>query len=181
MDHEHDGHHNRTSRILRVNEILDRTSLSRSCLYMQIKYRLFPENIPLSDRARGQFEHVVDAWIWSRMTLRSEMSRLRDPLTFAEWRPEMALGEYPARLRLLKLSAVEEMVGLRSSQIYRLIERGLFPAPVPLTPNARRWPVHEVDEWLKGRVALSLKISGERTVRRPSEDGRRRDDDRPST
>ena len=180
MDLEHTTHHNPTSRILRVSEILMRTTLSRSCFYQQIHLGLFPRSIPLSDRARGQFEHVIDAWIGSRMALRSQMSRLRDPVTFPKWSPEMALGEYPTGLRLLKLAAVEEMVGLKSSQIYRLIERGLFPAPVPLTPNARRWLVHEVDEWLKGRVALSLMISGERTVRRPSEDDRRRDDDRPS-
>ena len=181
MDHEHNGHHNRTSRMLRVNEILERLTLSRSCFYQQIQLRRFPPNILLSDRARGQIEHIVDAWIGSRMALRSEMSSLRDPVTIPEWSPEMALREYPTGLRLVKRCVVEEMVGMKESNIYRLIGRGLFPAPVPLTPNARRWLAHEVDEWRKGRVALSLKISGERNVRRPSEDERRRDDDRPST
>lgn len=179
MDLENNGQHNATSRILRVPEILERTSLSRACLYKQIDLGFFPPNILLSDRARGQFEHVIDAWIGSRMALRSGMSRLRAPVTFPKWVPELALGEPPAGLRLLKRSAVEEKVGLKSSQIYRLIEWGLFPAPVPLTENARRWLVHEVDEWLKGRVALSLKISGARTVRWSREDGRRRNVDLP--
>ena len=148
----------------------------------QIVRGLFPPNIPLSDRARGQTEHVVDGWIGSRMALRSQMSRLRDPVTFPTWVPATAPPEeLPTGLRLLKLIAVEEKVGLKSSQIYRLIERDLFPGPVPLTENARRWLVHEVDEWLRGRVALSLRISGERSVRRPSrQDEHRRHDGRSS-
>ena len=96
-------------------------------------------------------------------------------MTFPPWTPEMALGDYPTGMRLLTLAEVEAKVGLKSSQIYRLIERGQFPAPVPLTERARRWLVHEIEEWLRGRVALSLKISGQRTVERS-----RRDDDRPS-
>ena len=92
----------------------------------------------------------------------------------------MAIGDYPNGMRLLTLSEVEAKVGLKSSQIYRLIERGLFPAPVPLTQGARRWLVHESDECLRGRVALSLKISGERTVERTPRDERRRADARPS-
>ena len=180
MDVGNNGGHNPTSRILRVPEILERTTLSRSCLYNQIELGLFPENIPLSDRARGQFEHLIDAWIGSRMALRSQMSRLRDPVTFPLWTPEMTLGEHPTGMRLLKLRTVEEKVGLKSSQIYRLIGEDLFSVPVPLTQNARRWLEHEVNEWLKGRVALSLKISGERTVRRSGDDAGRRDDDRPA-
>ena len=78
----------------------------------------------------------------------------------------MAIGDYPypVGMRLLKLAAVQYRVGLQSSQIYRLIERGRFPGPVQLTRCARRWLAHEIDEWLRGRVALSLKISGEREL-----------------
>ena len=163
-----------------MSEILTRTTLSRSCLYRQIELGLFPPNIPLSDRARGQYEHVVDAWIGVRMALRPEMPRLRHPVTFPEWTAKMAFGDYPTGMRLLTLLAVEKQVGLKSSQIYRLIGREHFPAPVPLTQNARRWLVHEIEAWLRGRVALSLKISGHRTVRPSRHDDRRRDDDRPS-
>ena len=114
---------------------------------------------------------VIDAWIASRMALRSQMTRLRDPVTFPTWTPQMVSGDYPPGIppgmRLLKLSAVENRVGLKSSQIYRLIDLGCFPAPVPLTQCARRWLEHEIDEWLRGRVALSLKISGERQLPSP--------------
>ena len=171
MNLENNGHHNPTSRILRVGEILERTSLCRSCFYNQIDLQLAPPNILLSDRARGQHEHVIDAWIASRMALRSQMTRLRDPVTFPTWTPQMVSGDYPPGIppgmRLLKLSAVENRVGLKSSQIYRLIDLGCFPAPVPLTQCARRWLEHEIDEWLRGRVALSLKISGERQLPSP--------------
>ena len=89
----------------------------------------------------------------------------------------MAFGDYPPGIppgmRLLKLSAVENRVGLKSSQIYRLIDLGCFPAPVPLTQCARRWLEHEIDEWLRGRVALSLKISGQRMLP-PSSQGQPR-------
>ena len=94
------------------------------------------------------------------MDLRKQMSRLGDPIKFPLWRPEMALREYPIGMRLTKLKQVEDRVGLKSSQIHRLIERSLFPAPVPLTEGSRRWLVHEIEEWLRGRIALSLKISG---------------------
>ena len=160
------GNRDLTSPMLRVPEILARMSVSRSCFYKQIDLELAPPNICLSERARGQHEHVVDALIGTRIALRSEMTRLRDPVTFPKWTPEMEFGEYPTGMRLLKLSAVEKKVGLKKSQLYRLIEGGQFPAPVPLTQCARRWLVHEIDEWLKGRVAFSLKISGQRKIRR---------------
>ena len=96
------------------------------------------------------------------MDLRKQMSRPGDPIKFPLWRPEMALREYPIGMRMMKLKQVEDRVGLKSSQIYRLIERSLFPAPVPLTEVSRSWLVHEIEEWLRGRVALSLKISGVR-------------------
>ena len=86
----------------------------------------------------------------------------------------MALRDYPTGMRLLPLSEVEERVGMKRSQIYRLIDLDRFPAPVPLTECARRWLVHEIEDWLGGRVALSLKISGQRRLPRS------RDDDRPA-
>ena len=78
----------------------------------------------------------------------------------------MARGDYPPGMRLMRLCAVEDLVGLKSSQIYRLIALRLFPTPVPLTQSARRWLFHEIEEWLRGRVALSLEISGQRSIRR---------------
>ena len=160
----------RTSPVIRVKEILARTSLSHSCAYKQIALELFPAFIPLSDRARGQYEHVVDAWIGVRMDLRSQMSRLRDSVEFPLWIPEMALRDYPTGMRLLRLPEVEAQVGMKSSQIYRLIDLDRFPAPVPLTECAPRWLVHEIEEWLRGRVALSLKISGKRNLPRSRDD-----------
>lgn len=162
------------SPMLRVQEILDRTTLSRSCFYAQIQQGLAPPLIPLSDRARGQYEVVVDAWIAVRAELRRSMSRLREPVVLPAWRPEMVCEEFPSGMRLLKLREVVAQVGLESSQLYRLIDVGRFPAPVPLTRCARRWLCHEVREWLRGREALSLRISGKRKLRRPP------DDDRPS-
>ena len=94
------------------------------------------------------------------------MTALRDPVVFPLWSPEMALRDYPTGMWRLRLSDIEERVGMKSSQIYRLIELDRFPAPVPLTECGRRWLVHEIEDGLRGRVALSLKISGQRRLPR---------------
>ena len=79
------------------------------------------------------------------MNFRPERIRLRDPVKYPAWTAEMTLGECPTGMRRPRLRDVEKLVGLKSSQIYRLIERGLLPAPVPLTKGARRWLAYDFD------------------------------------
>ena len=151
-------------RMLRFTDIQERTQLSRSCLHNLTAEGVFPPLIHLSDRARGQFEHVVDAWLQTRMDARADMSRLRDAVTLPLWDPEMESCEHPSGIQMMHMAKVGEMVGMKSSQIYRLIKVGRFPGPVPVTKGARRWAWHEVEEWLQSRIALSLKIAGVRDV-----------------
>ncbi len=47
---------------------------------------------------------------------------------------------------LLKLAEVEERTGIKRSSIYRLIARGLFPAPIHL--GGSKWIAAEVDEYI---------------------------------
>ena len=56
-------------------------------------------------------------------------------------------------LRLLRLPEVVSRVGLRRSAIYRLVASGTFPPPVRLGRRCSVWPSHEIDEWIRARIA----------------------------
>jgi prophage regulatory protein len=58
--------------------------------------------------------------------------------------------------RFLRLSAVEEITGLKKSAIYQRISCGKFPKPVPLgdSPNSPvGWPEEEIASWQSQRLA----------------------------
>ena len=50
--------------------------------------------------------------------------------------------------RFVKLEEVKRRVGLGKSMIYRLIQKGKFPAPYKLSPPASRWSDREIAEWI---------------------------------
>lgn len=54
---------------------------------------------------------------------------------------------------LLRLNAVKERTALSRSHIYELLERGEFPRPVKLSGRINAWPDHEIDGWIKARIA----------------------------
>ncbi len=56
-------------------------------------------------------------------------------------------------LGVLRLPAVENMVGLKRSCIYSLIQRGEFPKPIRLSVRAVGWLRSDVEEWLHSRIA----------------------------
>lgn len=58
-------------------------------------------------------------------------------------------------LQLLRLSAVLSRVGLSKSQIYRMIKAGDFPAPISIGANSVRWPSHDIDAWITGKLVVS--------------------------
>lgn len=53
--------------------------------------------------------------------------------------------------RFLRLKHVEEMVGLKSSSIYRRMGDGAFPRPVDVGGGAVRWVEREIREWMENR------------------------------
>lgn len=59
-------------RILRLNEVLHMTGLSRSLLYKLSQEGCFPKQIPLGGRAVGWLEQEVTDWILSRIAQRDE-------------------------------------------------------------------------------------------------------------
>lgn len=56
-------------------------------------------------------------------------------------------------LRLLRLPEVKARTGYSSSELYRRIAAGDFPAPVKLGERASAWPEHEVNAWCQARIA----------------------------
>ncbi|MDH5644189.1 MAG: AlpA family transcriptional regulator [Gemmatimonadota bacterium] len=61
-------------RILRLPEILSRTGLSRSTIYLRISEGKFPAQIALGERAVGWLESDVDNWLAAQV----EKSRKTD-------------------------------------------------------------------------------------------------------
>jgi prophage regulatory protein len=52
-----------TNRILRLPNVIDRTGLSRSTIYLRISTGGFPAPIALGGRAVGWLESEVDRWL----------------------------------------------------------------------------------------------------------------------
>lgn len=57
-------------RILRLTEVIERTGLSRSTIYLNISKGIFPKNISLGSRSVGWLESEIDTWIQSRIMQR---------------------------------------------------------------------------------------------------------------
>lgn len=57
--------------ILRRKQVEQRTGLSRSTIYLQIKEGSFPRPINLGPRAVGWLESEVDTWLNERLEIRN--------------------------------------------------------------------------------------------------------------
>ena len=51
--------------------------------------------------------------------------------------------------RLLPLTQVQEIVGLKHATIYRRIAAGTFPRPRRLSPGCVRWRLSAINAWLE--------------------------------
>jgi prophage regulatory protein len=57
-------------------------------------------------------------------------------------------------MRVLRLPALQEKLGLRHSAVYqRLRDDPSFPKPIRLGGRAVGWVEDEIDEWLRQRAA----------------------------
>jgi len=58
------------------------------------------------------------------------------------------------RTSLLRCKAVQTQTGLARSTLYKLIQKGDFPAPVKLTGSrAVAWSSCAIDAWIASRIA----------------------------
>lgn len=64
----------------------------------------------------------------------------------------MATTTTPTPKTFIKLPAVRERTSLSTSEIYRRIEAGTFPAQIKLGAKAVAWLEHEIDEWIRQTI-----------------------------
>ena len=57
--------------------------------------------------------------------------------------------------KLIKLPVVLDRAGDSKSEIYRKMDRGVFPFPVSLGPNSVAWFEDEIEAWLATRPRVS--------------------------
>ncbi len=57
-------------RFLRLADVMARTGLSRSAIYLGISQGNFPQNINISPRSVGWLESEIDAWMQARIDKR---------------------------------------------------------------------------------------------------------------
>jgi prophage regulatory protein len=55
--------------------------------------------------------------------------------------------------RFLPIKAVTERTGLSKATIYRAMNAGTFPRPVPVSAASVRWLSSEIDDWMDRRIA----------------------------
>ena len=54
-------------RILRLNNVLDRTGLSRATLYRKVQQGTFPPQVQIAARCVGWRESAINAWLRNPM------------------------------------------------------------------------------------------------------------------
>ncbi len=59
--------HHQSLRVLRLDDVREKTGLSRSSIYLKEKNGAFPKHISLGVRLSGWLESEVDAWIAERV------------------------------------------------------------------------------------------------------------------
>jgi prophage regulatory protein len=64
-----------------------------------------------------------------------------------------SLADFKAPLRILRLREVRERTGQPTSVIYDQMSREEFPRPVPIGPRSVGWVEHEIETWIRDRIA----------------------------
>jgi prophage regulatory protein len=55
-------------------------------------------------------------------------------------------------MRVLRLRDVIEMTGLARSTLYKYVDAGTFPKPVPLGGRSVGWVESEIQEWIEQAI-----------------------------
>lgn len=143
------------SQYLSMRQVCERTALSPSYVYHLIDRNLFPPFVKLGPRARGLPEDDLDRFLATCLALRNQMRSLCHPVVLSPWPPTGVIDVPCCGIRLMRLEDILARLPVGRSHLYRLMvaqdSRFRFPWPAPLGERARRWAVHEVEEWLRRR------------------------------
>ncbi|MEK2096983.1 AlpA family transcriptional regulator [Vibrio parahaemolyticus] len=60
-------------RLIRLQEVMETTGLSRSCIYKYINAGKFPRNVPLGGSAVAWVESEVQEWVQEAVAARDDM------------------------------------------------------------------------------------------------------------
>lgn len=63
--------------------------------------------------------------------------------------------------KLLRISEVEAIAGIKKSFIYREIRAGSFPAPLKITAKMSRWNASDIEEWIERQIRTKSRRCGE--------------------
>jgi predicted DNA-binding transcriptional regulator AlpA len=66
----------------------------------------------------------------------------------------------PVPDRIVRLSAVPELLGMSKSTIHALIRSGALPRPLALGPRARGYRLSTLDRWMNEREAAAQQVVG---------------------
>jgi len=61
-------------RFLRLNQVVEKTGISRSTVYLYLKQGRFPEPVHLSERLVAWVESEIDNWMKERIAARKAMA-----------------------------------------------------------------------------------------------------------
>ena len=69
---------------------------------------------------------------------------------------EAIIASIDDNTKLLRLPDVEEIIGFKSTHIYKLIKEGHFPAPIKLGRRQAVWLSTQITDWKKRVVRENL-------------------------
>lgn len=92
--------------------------------------------------------------------------RSRESIAMSESGVENQTAIRQSPIKLLRLSQVMEMTGLRKTKIYELHAEGAFPQRVKITAHSVGWVEAEVQAWLARRIENSARGSSIRSIGR---------------
>lgn len=64
-----------TTRIIRLSEVMGRTGLSRSSIYLKVAEGTFPPQVALGSRAVGWVESEISTWLEERIAASRSSTR----------------------------------------------------------------------------------------------------------
>lgn len=79
------------------------------------------------------------------------------------------------QIRLGTVKEAEAIAGISRSEIFRRIAAGLFPKPIRYGARCTRWPLHEIEQWARERLAARGNTDAEARVLQEGELSRERE------